>query len=109
MPLRIWKIDASFEVNFISSDQLQQICSMGSHTLSARTQKENKASQGLSKSKARAFKTLNEVKGKIFTKGNKVFQETEQEFSANLGGVSKWNFFQQKEHKFSAKCTKIVS
>ena len=68
-----------------------------------------KGPQGLSKSKARAFKTLNEVKGKIFTKGNKVFQETEQEFSANLGGVSKWNFFQQKEHKFSAKGTKIVS
>ena len=30
MPLRIWKIDASFEVSFISSDQLHKICSMGS-------------------------------------------------------------------------------
>ena len=58
---------------------------------------------------SKSIKTLKEVKGKIFTKGNKVFQETEQKFSANLGGVSKWNFFQQKEHKFSAKGTKIVS
>ena len=30
MPLRIWKIDASFEVSFISSDQLHKICSMES-------------------------------------------------------------------------------
>ena len=56
-----------------------------------------KGSQRLSKTKAREFKTLKEVKGKIFTKGNKVFQETEQKFSANLGG--------KKMELFSAKGT----
>ena len=30
MTLRIWKIDASYEVSFISSDQLHKICSMES-------------------------------------------------------------------------------
>ena len=68
-----------------------------------------KGSQGLSIIKARAYETLKEVKRKIFTKENKNFQKTEQKFSAKRHIAAKWNFFQQKEHKFSAKGTKIVS
>ena len=47
MTLRIWKIDASFEVSFISSDQLHKICSMES--CEQGNSRELKGTQGNSK------------------------------------------------------------
>ena len=51
-----------------------------------------KGSKRLSISKARAFETLKEVKRKIFTKGNKNFQQT--------GRGKKTNFFSKKNINF---------
>ena len=88
MTLRIWKIDASFEVSFISSDQLHKICSMesceqgNSRELNKKEltqQKENKGSQGLPRWLPR--EKFSPKGTNIFRKENKNFQQKEQKLS----------------------------